>query len=259
MHSRPARVTTLAPENFRSTVERRPVKIIAKGVGMDATSKLAAGSLSARLWQGSTPIRRAVLAGALSGFVSAGIGSRVVMRIIAALNPDRAGVMTDSNATVGVFSLGGTLSLFALGTTAGVLGGLAYLGLRRWLWVPPMGRGLAFACVTLFTIGQLLFEPANVDFQIFEPVLLIVALFAALFAVNGLVVAQALDRIHPETADSPHPWILRAASGFIVVVCLFSLVGLAGTLRTMVAESGTCYSARGGGNGCAVLTRDVAP
>lgn len=226
---------------------------------MGASGSQAAGSLSTHLWQGSAPIRGAVLAGALAGFVSAGIGSRVVMRIIAVLNPDRVGVMTDSSATVGLISLGGTMSLLILGTVAGVLGGLVYLGLRRWLWVPPMWRGLAFACVTLLTIGPLLFDPTNVDFQVFEPVLLIVALFAALFVLNGLVVARAVDRIHPEPAYPAHPWIPKAACGFIVLVCLVSLVGMAGTLRAMVAESGTCYSARGGGNGCAVLTRDVAP
>ncbi len=226
---------------------------------MGASSSQAAGSLSTRFWRASAPIRGAVFAGALAGLISAGIGSRVVMRIIALLNPDRVGVMTDSIGTVGVISLGGTMSLLILGTLAGVLGGLMYLGLRRWLWVPPMWRGLAFAGVTLLTIGQILFDPANVDFQIFEPVLLIVALFAALFVLNGFVVSLAADRIHPEPAYAAHRWIPKAAGGFIALVCCVSLIGLAGTFRTMVAQSGTCYSARGGGNGCAVFTRDVAP
>ncbi len=88
-------------------------------------------SLARRTLRGTAPLRGAVAAGAVAGFISAGIGSRVVMRIIAVLNDDRDGVMTDASATVGEISLGGTMGLLLLGVVAGVLGGLLYLGLRR--------------------------------------------------------------------------------------------------------------------------------
>ncbi len=216
-------------------------------------------SLWRTLVRGSAPVRGAIVAGALAGFISAGIGSRVVMRIITLLNDDRRGVLTDSSAIVGEISLGGTMSLLVLGTIVGVFGGLLYLGLRRWLWVSPSWRGLTFGAITLVTIGQPLFDPANVDFQIFEPVVLVLAMFAALFFINGLILAPLLDRIHPEPAYRVSARVQRAVAGGIALVCVLGLILTAFTFQTMVDDAGTCYSAAGGGEGCAVFERDIAP
>jgi hypothetical protein len=179
------------------------------------------------------------------------------MRIIAVLNDDRDGVTTDSSATVGEISLGGTLSLLMLGVAAGVMGGLLYLGLRRWLWVSPAWRGLAFGVVTLVTVGQPLFDPANVDFQIFEPVVVVMAMFAALFLINGLILVPLADRIHPEPSYPKSKRVPRLAAGAIALACVLGGVLLLGTFMTMVDDAGTCYSAAGGGQGCAILERDV--
>lgn len=224
--------------------------------GAAATSKRSLGQTIVRR---SAPVRGAVFAGAIAGFVAAGIGSRVVMRIIALTNDDRDGVLTDSSAIVGDISLGGTMSLLLLGTIAGVIGGLLYLGLRRWLWVPPVWRGVAFALVTLVTIGQPVFDPANVDFQIFEPVVLVIGMFTALFLINGLILAPLLDRIHPEPSYPASTRVPRAVAGVVALACVFGAVVTIDTFRTMVDDAGTCVSARGGGEGCAVFERDVGP
>lgn len=216
-------------------------------------------SLMQTLVRGSAPIRGAIVAGALAGFFAAGIGSRVVMRIIALFNDDRDGVMTDSGATVGDITLGGTLGLLLLGTAFGMLGGLLYLGLRRWLLVPSAWRGVAFGLVTLVTVGQPIFDPANVDFQIVEPVLVVLALFAALFLINGVVLARLADRIHPEPVYKRSARVPRLAAGAIALVSMVGLVVTVGTVQTMVEDAGICYSAAGGGEGCAVLTADVVP
>jgi hypothetical protein len=214
-------------------------------------------SLARRLLHFSAPVRGAVVAGALAGFVSAGIGSRVVMRVITLLNEDHDGVMTDSSATVGDITLGGTMSLLLLGTIAGVLGGLLYLGLRRWLLVPAKWRGLAFAIVTLVTVGQPLFDTANVDFQIFEPVLVVVGMFAALFLINGLILAPLLDRVHPEPAYTVSAGVPTVVGGVIAAVCALGLLITVGTLQTMIDDAGTCFSAAGGGAGCAVFEQQI--
>lgn len=211
------------------------------------------------IFRGSAPVRGAVAAGAVAGLISAGIGSRVVMRIIAVLNDDRDGVTTDASATVGEISLGGTMSLLVLGVIAGVLGGLMYLGLRRWLFVPAAWRGVAFAAVTLVTVGHPLFDTANVDFQIFEPVVVVLALFATLFLINGLILVPLADRIHPEPVYAAGTRVPKAVAGVIALVCVFGLVLIVDTFRTMRNDEGTCYSAAGGGEGCAVLERDLAP
>ncbi|MEX2225921.1 MAG: hypothetical protein WEB52_05660 [Dehalococcoidia bacterium] len=119
--------------------------------------------------------------------------------------------------------------------------------------MPPPWRGLAFGAVTLVTVGQPLFDQANVDFQIFEPLIVVIALFAALFLINGAILAPLADRIHPEPPYAASTRVPRVAAGIIVVVSLLGLLLMIGTIQTMVDDAGTCSAARGGGNGCAVL------
>ena len=45
--------------------------------------------------------------------------------------------------------------------------------------MPTAWKGLTYGVVTLLTVGQLQFDRANPDFQIFEPVLMVLALLAA--------------------------------------------------------------------------------
>src|SRR3989304_3655839 len=116
------------------------------------------------IWRTSGPMRWAVAAGALAGVISAGVGARVVMRIIALANPDSDGVFTDAEATVGDITFDGTVGLLFLGTGAGIMGGAAYLGLRRWLPVPAAWKGLTYGVVSLLPVGQLLFDTHNADF-----------------------------------------------------------------------------------------------
>ena len=209
-------------------------------------------------WRATAPLRGMVVAGATSGFIAAGIGSRVVMLIIRLVDGDHRGVRTDSSAIVGDFTFSGTAGLLFLGTIAGIIGGIMYLGLRRWLFTQPILRGVAIGLITLFTIGQILFDTRNVDFQIFEPVLVVVALFALLFPLNGLILVALADRIHPEPVYPPGSRMPKAVAGVATVACLLGAIVMAGTVSTMIDDAGTCYAAVGGGEGCAIFTQDVA-
>ena len=204
-------------------------------------------------------MRWALALGALSGVISAGVGARVVMRIVALDNPDRDGVFTDAEATVGEITFGGTMNLLLLGTIAGVMGGAAYLGVRRWLPVPAAWKGLAYGIVSLLTVGQLLFDTHNADFQIFKPVVMVIALFSVLFLLNGLIVGALVGRFHPEPAYRPSLRVSRAVTGVLALVCVLGLVAHAITTVQMIDDEGTCLSALGGGAGCAVRTTDLAP
>jgi hypothetical protein len=197
--------------------------------------------------------------GALSGAISAGAGSRIVMRIIALANPDSDGAFTDAEATVGEITFDGTVNLLMLGTIAGVMGGVAYLGARRWLPVPAAWKGLTYGVVSLLTVGQLLFDTHNADFQIFEPVVMVIALFSVLFLVNGLIVGALVDRFHREPAYRASPRVSRAVTGVLALVCVLGFVAHAITTVQMIDDEGTCISALGGGAGCAVRAGDLAP
>lgn len=181
------------------------------------------------------------------------------MRIIALADPGTDGVMTGAEATVGDITYGGTISLLILGTIAGVMGGAVYLGIRRWLPVSAAWKGLAYGFVTLLTVGHLLFDTNNADFQIFEPVVMVIALFAALFLVNGLMVGALAGRVHPEPTYPSSLRVSRAVAGVIAVVCVLGIVAYADTIPQMVDDEGSCISAAGGGRGCAVRPSDLAP
>ena len=204
-------------------------------------------------------MRWAVAVGALSGVISAGVGARVVMRIIALANPGRDGVFTDAEATVGEITFGGTMNLLLLGTIAGVMGGVVYLGVRRWLPVPAAWKGLTWGIVSLLTVGQLLFDTHNADFQIFKPVVMVIALFSVLFLLNGFLVGALAGRFHPEPAYRPSLRVSRAVTGVLALVCVLGLVAHAITTAQMIDDEGTCVSALGGGAGCAVRASEVAP
>ena len=196
--------------------------------------------------------------GALAGFISAGVGSRLVMKITALIDESTRGVNTDATATVGDFTVGGTIELLVLGTFLGIVGGLVYLGVRRWLPGPPAWHGLAFGFLTLFTLGNAVLDPNNVDFQIFEPILLILALFAALFLANGLIVARLADRLHPEPAYASSR-ASRPVAGLLVVIGALGLVLMSVGIIDIVDKEGSCLSAAGEGNGCAVAAKSAAP
>ena len=198
------------------------------------------------------PLGLATGSGAIAGVVSAGLGARLVMKIIALLDPSTEGALTDASATVGEFTIGGTIELLILGTILGAASGLFYLGLRRWLPVPPAWRGMAFGALTLVTVGHPLFDPANADFQIFEPVVVVVALFGALFLVNGILLAMLLDRFHTDPhylKTSKVPRIAGAAIGLVFILGAFLFAG--GTIG-LIEDQGTCLSAVGHGKGCAI-------
>jgi hypothetical protein len=201
-------------------------------------------------WQLSGPMRGAMAAGAAAGLISAGIGGRVVMHIIALANPDRDGAITDSGATAGQIT-GDTAAVLVLGTLLGIVGGAVYLGVRRWLPVPSAWHGVAYGIVSLLTVGNVLIDSHNVDFQIFEPVVLVVALFAVLFLVNGLIVAALADRFHREPAYRPSLRVSRAVAGVIAALCVIGALFMSLSVAQMIDDEGTCLSAAEGG-GCAV-------
>jgi len=191
------------------------------------------------------------MAGTIAGVVSAGLGGRLVMRLIAIIDPSTDGAFTDAEATVGEFTFEGTIQVVVLGAILGAVSGLVYLGLRRWLPVPRW-RGAAYGALTLVTVGQPVFDPANVDFQIFEPSVIVVALFAALFVINGVIVAKLLDRWHPEPDYPRSPRVSQVTAIAVGIVFVLGAALFTGGTIGMLEDEGTCLSAVGGGNGCAI-------
>jgi hypothetical protein len=65
-------------------------------------------------------LRAGVIGGAMSGAVFGGVGGRIVMRIVALIDQSAYGVRTDSGATVGEITAGGTITLTIVTMLAGI-------------------------------------------------------------------------------------------------------------------------------------------
>jgi hypothetical protein len=150
-----------------------------------------------------------LLAGIVAGLVIGGLGSRLVMRIVAVTASDKTGMVTDAGNRVGDITINGTMELIAFaGLFSGVAGGLACLALARWRRSLPPAKGadgVILGLVLFAVFGSAVIEPNNHDFRAFGFPLLNVLLFAALFPLFGVVQVRAairLDSILTEAADA---------------------------------------------------------
>ncbi|MSQ15394.1 MAG: hypothetical protein EXR50_05980 [Dehalococcoidia bacterium] len=140
--------------------------------------------------------------GLMAGALVGGLGGRVAMRI-SAMAGDEAiqGQLTTNENIVGQITLDGSLALIFFGALfPGLIGGLLYVAVRRWLPGPQRWQGLAYGILLLLVLGSMIIESDNQDFVRFGPPLLNVLLFASLFPLFGLTIAPLanwLDRTFP--------------------------------------------------------------
>jgi len=187
----------------------------------------------------------ALLAGGFAGMLTAGLGGRLMMRVIAATSGDEAqGRLTEAEEQVGQISLDGTLGLVVfIGLFGGLLGGIAYLVLRRWLPASARMAGVILGILALgLAPGIDALNPDNVDFEILKPDLLVVAMLVPLFLLYGMTVASLVERAdrswpllewRPVAVAAHLPLLLLLPAVFallvtavvVLVVILFQRVG----------------------------------
>ena len=150
-----------------------------------------------------------LLAGMIAGLLVAGLGGRLVMRVLAATSGDAAqGRATDAEEIVGEITLGGTIAfLIFVGLAAGVFAAVVYMLLRRALPSTAGPAGLLLGVVLLGTIGVIdPLSPDNVDFAILEPTWLAVLLVVA----TGLLLGTTFTAV---TA-----WLINRAPRWVVFI-----------------------------------------
>ncbi len=128
------------------------------------------------------------LSGAAAGFVMAGPGARLAMRLSAQIDRSAHGVTTEAGAVVGEFTLGGTISFILF---VG-LGGAAIVALLWSLvspWLPRNGgRRKAAAFVVGAALGsRFAIDGGNFDFLILDPPLLQALIFVVLAGLTGVL------------------------------------------------------------------------
>ena len=172
-----------------------------------------------------------VVAGVGAGILVAGAGGRLVMRLLAVTADDAVqGRETEAGEIVGQISVGGTVEFIIFtGLFFGLLGGAAYLLIRRWL---PAGRlgGLAFG-VLLLVVAATRIEPLrgdNEDFDLVGPGWVAAAAFGALVILYGMLVpalAARYSRALPLVAI--HPRSLVAHAPLLVLIPALPVLAVA--------------------------------
>ena len=139
----------------------------------------------------------AALGGLITGVLVGGIANRLVIRILAMVSSDKAGMVTENGNIAGEITAGGTAGLIIfVGLSTGFVGGLIYVTIRRWLPDFWLIKGLTYGLVLFCIFGRIsVLHPDNIDFSLFGPGALSVALFALLFALFGVVASPLIDRL----------------------------------------------------------------
>jgi hypothetical protein len=141
----------------------------------------------------------ATTSGVIAGVLVPGLGGRLVMRVLGATSGDSAqGRLTEADEVVGRITTDGTIGVVMfVGVFGGVLAGLGYVLVRRWLPITAGPAGVVAGILLLGTIGVSdAMSPGNVDFEILGPTWLAVTLISALallFGVTFTALAARLD------------------------------------------------------------------
>jgi hypothetical protein len=177
-----------------------------------------------------------VVAGLVVGLVVAGLGSRLVMRLLAVADQDARGTITENGNVVGEITAGGSLALLLfIGLPFGLVAGLVVFAVRRWLPERYAWRGLALATVLLGLFGGTVIDPDNIDFRLLEPTGLAIALFGLLFPAAGYALAWLADRWGPGVPAFLHRRDATIVGGAIIVaVVAFGLVQVGQDVAAMV-------------------------
>ncbi len=206
-----------------------------------------AGSLSVRIASRRVTVLaevyRLLAVSAMAGFAGgflAGAWARVAMRASGFLTENRnRGLLTDNEAAVGDITLSGTLSIAMFGAAIGIVAGLLYIGVRRWLPGRSWQRPLIYGVLLLAVFGFVIMDESNPDYQLFGPAWMNVGTFSLAYIVMGFTVGMFVDFL--ETRMPSPVAIGRSRRKNVMVGVLmapFALVGGMGILFTIGGTEG---------------------
>jgi len=172
--------------------------------GVDVTSSRS------RWWCGLAPsirlISATIIIGAVGGAIVGGLGGRLAMRILVLTSGEAVkGVTSDDGFQIGRFTLSDTVGLVIITMFIGVLAALLYLVAHPFVAGFRRARVPAMAAFYGVVGGAMLVHTDGVDFKVLEPAVLAIALFVAISAGFGAVVAHLVGRAAADGAW-PQTW-----------------------------------------------------
>lgn len=136
-----------------------------------------------------------IIIGAATGAVIGGLGGRLAMRILFLTSDDAVrGLTSDDGFEIGRFTVGDTAGLVVVTSVIGVIAALIFL--VAWPFVSRFGRTTVPMMAVLYGVvgAAMMVHTDGVDFTVLEPVALAIALFVAICAGFGAVVAHLVGR-----------------------------------------------------------------
>lgn len=134
------------------------------------------------------------VAGAVLGVLVGGVGGRLAMMLLAALNPRATGITSDDGFTIGQFTTGGTVQLLGATWQLGLLGAFVYTVLRGLMIGPTWFRVISVSLAPAVVVGAVIVHTDGVDFTLLQPVPLAVGLFVAIPAVYAALLTLVVER-----------------------------------------------------------------
>jgi hypothetical protein len=240
----------------------------------DVPEASLAGARTGWLEDDLRKVAAAATAGSVAGLVINGVGSRFAMMLLARLNPQATGRVSDDGFVMGHFLLSATLNLLLVGTAFGVLGGLVFLAVRQLRFGPPWVRTASITIGPAVVVGAMLVHTDGIDFRLLQPTWLAIALFVALPGLFAYTVSRLTDRWSAEGSwfRTGSRWRLWALTPLMFALPLAPLLAVAVAarvvyqsvprLRTVRIRHGLHLVTRAGFMGVFVLgvvdlTRDV--
>ena len=171
------------------------------------------------------------IAGGFAGGLAAGLGARVAMRLIGMAAGEEAQGTAPTGEIVGRFTWLGTLGILEFAVIVGIVAGLYYVWIRRFVPFSGLMKGLAFGGILLTTLAiELMLSD---EFAFFRPPILGVSLFALMPLVFGVVAVPVADHFVaaiPPRDDHPRrtqigKWTIVGASVLGSLLASFNLIG----------------------------------
>jgi hypothetical protein len=161
-----------------------------------------------------------LVSGFMAGVLVTGIGGRIVMRLIAVVDP-----YTQPKFTSGTLFLVVFFAVLA-GAIFGAPGGLLFIVTRQWLPGNRYWKGMIFGLILLLVSGGFFFSlDHEEDFFLFDPPLFGISLFAALYIVYGFMVGAIIEQFVRYVPAPPPRRQTRIATYIILaILCLFGIL-----------------------------------
>lgn len=176
-------------------------------------------------------LARLMLAGALIGVFTTGVLSRLAMRLLAVVNGDVRGILSDDGFFIGEMSLVGTLELAFTGVLLGALSGLLYAVLSPLQVGPRWFRTLSISVGAGVVVASVVIHSDGVDFTFLQPPWLTVGLFVLIPVVHVALLDLVGRRVKAGELMRSRPW---PVAGLVPLLLLAPFVAVVGVLYAAV-------------------------